>query len=211
MIKVIVTDDHPLFLDGIEKALSENENIDVVGRAADGEALLALLETDIQVDVIVLDISMPKLDGTETVKQLKKKYPNIKILIMTIHNEKEYIINLMNQGVSGYLLKDKGQSELINAIQQIQQGAAYYGLDVLNTIANTPNSPAKPEVAKLSDREIDVLTCIGKGLTSKQISEYLHISENTVHTHRRNLLKKLDLPNEKHLVRYAIKHKYVEL
>ncbi len=210
MINVFLTDDHQMFLDGLEAILKEDQQINIVGMAIDGKELLTRLEeSEDRVDVTVLDIKMPKLNGIEAAKEIVEKYPNMKILVISMHKEKNYIMNLMEIGVSGYILKNKSKENLINAIHQVHAGNPYFGLDVL-AVASERREKKEP-TESLTRREIEVLCKIAEGYTTNEIAKQLEIGATTVITYRRNLLFKLDKKNDKHLVRYAIKNGYVDL
>jgi len=208
-IKVLLADDQQLFVDGMVALLKPVEDIEVIGTVYDGEQVLTFLE-ETQPDVIVLDIEMPNLDGVEATEIIKKQYPKIKILILSMYNQKSFIARLMSLGASGYILKNKSKEELVSAIYNVNRGNAHYGLEVINELAKNRTSTPQPTKVALSERQIDVLKKIAEGYTTKQISENLFISEPTVNTHRRNLLKKLNVPNEKFLVRYAIREGYID-
>ena len=158
--------------------------------------------------MVVLDIRMPELNGIETTKIIKKEYPNTKVLILTMYNQKDFIMQLMRVGASGYILKNKSSEELLMAIHNIHKGHSHYGLEILNTATSISNTT---EEVNLTKREEEVLILIAEGQTTKEISAKLNIAEPTVNTHRRNLLQKLEVPNDKYLVRYAIKHGLVSL
>ena len=210
MIRIVIADDHQMFLDGIKAFLSGVPEIEIVGEGQNGLEVLEILKKE-TVDVAVLDVNMPKMDGIETTRQIKANYPNIKVLIVTMFNEKNFILNLMQAGANGYILKNKSKEELVGAIHNVFKGNSHFSLDVLNTVSNTSVSTQKEEVVELTDREKEVLCEIAEGLTTKQIAKKLFISEPTVNTHRRNLLSKIGVSNEKFLVRYAIKHGFIEL
>lgn len=208
MIKVLLADDHRLFIDGMKAMLQQEKDIEIVGQASNGDEVLAFLETN-PVDVVVLDIEMPKTDGIEATQIIRKEYPKTKVLILSMYNKKSFIIKLMQAGASGYILKDKSKGELIGAIHNVYKGLPHFSLEVLSQITRQDLEPSHE--VQLSERELQVLCLIAEGLTSKEISGELHIAEATVNTHRRSLLNKLEVPNEKHLVRYAIKQGLVEL
>lgn len=208
MIKVLLADDHQLFIDGMKALLERAPEIEVVAEASDGQQVLEQLES-IQVDVIILDIEMPNLDGVAATEFIRKKYPKTKVLIVTMYNKKEFIVNLMKYGASGYILKNRTKEELLQAIHTVYRGGSHYTLEVLDTATSIDES--FPEEGKLTEREEEVLCKIAEGLTSKEMAALLFISETTVNTHRRNILSKLNLPNATSLVRYAIKNGYVEL
>lgn len=208
MIKVLVADDHQLFLDGLKSLLKEDSEIEVIGEALDGHEVLELLEQH-PIDIAILDIEMPNLNGVETTRLIRQKYPKTKVLILTMYNKKDFIVNLMKYGASGYILKNKTTKELLEAIHNIYHGKIHYSLEVLNTATTIDDNHYEEGI--LTEREEQVLIKIAEGYKSREVSELLFISEATVNTHRRNILAKLNLPNVAHLVRYAIKNGYVEL
>ena len=206
MIKILLADDHQMFTQGMSFILNQEENIEIIGTASNGKEVLEILEDNF-VDIAILDIEMPKLDGIETTKIIKSRFPRTKVLIVSMFRKKEFIVNLMSLGVSGYVLKEKSKDQLIHAIYQVYGGNVHFGIEILNELANG-KIEEKAEEPELTDREKDVLREIGNGNSTKEISQILQIEETTVNTHKRNLRHKLDVPNEKHLVRYAIKHGY---
>ncbi|MEO1519011.1 MAG: response regulator transcription factor [Bacteroidota bacterium] len=211
MIKVLLADDHQMFLDGLRAVLDHDASIEIVGEALDGTQVLDKLEEVHQeLDIVVLDVRMPKMDGVEATKEIIRLYPAVKVLILSMHNRKHYILQLMEIGISGYVLKNRSKEDLVQAIHSIHDGKPYYSLDVLSMIS-TRDPEEKGPISPLTEREIEVLCKIAEAKTTRQISEELHISEATVNTHRRNLLLKLNKSNDKHLVRYAIKMGYISL
>lgn len=204
MINVLIADDHQLFLDGLDALLKEHAEISVIGKANNGNEVLSLLEKGLSPDIAILDVEMQPLNGVETAQFLRKSYPKIKILILSMHKDKNYIVRLMNLGVSGYVLKNKSKEQLVHAIRQVAAGSVYFGIDVLEELAN-PSKEAPAEMPNLTDREVQVLKQIGEGKTTKEIAALLYIQDHTVNTHKRNLRHKLNAPNEKYLVRLAIK------
>jgi len=209
MIKVLLADDHQMFIDGMKVYLDKYDHIEIVGEANNGEQVLDILEST-SVDVVVLDIEMPEMDGIETTKFIRKNYTNTKVLILSMYDEKEFIIKLMSHGASGYILKNKSKEELLTAINNVAEGRTHYGLEIMNQVIAV-SKLNKDEDIQLTEREIEVLQKVAEGYSSKEAATALNISETTVNTHRRNIMAKLELPNATHLVRYAIKNGYVKL
>ncbi|MEM8908311.1 MAG: response regulator transcription factor [Bacteroidota bacterium] len=212
MIRVLLVDDQQMFLDGMKAFLELEKDIEIVATANNGDEALTALQQHPDIDVIVLDVEMPPgKDGIETTRIIKRTsdFRDIKVLILTMYNRKNFIVRLMEVGANGYILKNKSKEQLVQAIHRVHSGQPYFGLEILET-ATSANSMLEQEV-QLTDREIDVLRLIAEGMTTREIAKTLGISEPTVNGHRRNLLRKLDFSNDKHLVRYAIKKGIVEL
>ncbi|WP_445721339.1 response regulator [Flavobacterium sp.] len=203
--KIIIADDHNMFLEGIASLLSNSDDVEIVGKASNGKEALSLLEKT-KTDIIVLDISMPEMDGIEVAKYIKKKYPDLKTLILSTHSNSHMIAKLIRIGIDGYLLKNAEKDELLYAIKKIKSGSTYYSKEVTE-IHNEYESNLKQNLAtttELSNREKEILILIAQQLTAAEIAEKTFISLNTVNTHKRNLLSKLNVKNTAGLVKYAI-------
>lgn len=203
--KIIIADDHTMFLEGITSLLNNVSEIEIVGKAVNGKEVLLLLEKT-KTDIIVLDISMPEMDGIEVTKIIKKKYSNLKILILSTHSNSQMIAKLIRIGIDGYLLKNAEKDELLYAIQKINLGETYFSKEVA-IIHNKYETNFKQNLAtttELSNREKEILILIAKQYTAAEIAEKTFISLNTVNTHKRNLLSKLNVKNTAGLVKYAI-------
>jgi DNA-binding NarL/FixJ family response regulator len=206
MIQIIIADDHQMFIDGLKSLLSGEQDIEVVGEALNGLETLKLLETT-HADLVLLDINMPEMDGIETTKQMQLKFPSVKILMLTMHNNTEFIFSLMNAGASGYILKNTGRIELIEAIHSVYAGKTFYSKEVSDTILQNiskKETDKKLDEVHLTDREKDVLKLIAQEYSTQEIATTLFISVNTVETHRKNLLGKLQAKNIAGLVKFAI-------
>ncbi len=214
--KIILADDHALFIRGINRLLSEKKDIEVIGEAKDGAELLELLET-LQPDMILIDISMPNVNGIEAVRKIKKLYPEIKILILSMHKSKEYLNSTISAGADGYILKEDSDNELFSAIETVREGGSYLNLNLamdlskeLNKGGNTSDYPEDSEIS-LSKREKEILKMIAEGNSNKGVSDILCISIRTVENHRSNIMKKLNTNKIADLVRYAYNEKIIEL
>ncbi len=214
--KIILADDHALFIRGINRLLSEKKNIEVIGEAKDGAELLELLET-LQPDMVLIDISMPKVNGIEAVRKIKKLYPEIKILILSMHKSKEYLNSTISAGADGYILKEDSDNELFSAIETVREGGSYLNLNLamdlskeLNKTGNGNDYPDDSEIS-LSKREKEILKMIAEGNSNKGVSDILCISIRTVENHRSNIMKKLNTNKIADLVRYAYNEKIIEL
>ncbi|MEX0273837.1 MAG: response regulator [Flavobacteriaceae bacterium] len=207
MIQIIIADDHEIVLEGIISLIDPNDGIEIKGTASNGEQVVPLLEGN-QVDIAVLDINMPGIDGIDLTKLIKEKHPSVKILILSMYNEIGYIRKAIEAGAHGYILKNKGKEEFTTAIKEIHQGRDYFGEEVKTTLIASHRSKEVHGEIRLTKREKEVLHLIANGYTTPQISESLHIANSTVETHRRNLIEKTGVGSTKGLVKYAIENGY---
>lgn len=206
MINVLIADDHQMFIDGLKALLQDLPGIKVVGEASNGKEAVVHCK-DHSVDLVIMDVNMPEMDGVEATKELCKTNKNLKILGLSMHRDRHFISDMLKSGASGYILKNTGKKELLDAIQTLYKGETYVSEEV-NKILLTSflKDSAKYEVnEKLSGRETEVLESIAIGLTTLEIGEKLFISKNTVETHRKNLLYKLKAKNTAELVNNAYK------
>jgi DNA-binding NarL/FixJ family response regulator len=208
-IRILIADDHKMMLDGLRSLLASETNIKIVAQATNGIQVLDILAHE-EIDVAVIDISMPEMNGYDTVLAIKQKYPATKVIILSLHKDETHVGKMLNAGVTGYIIKDRGSDELVKAINEVAAGNEYYDSEVLKVSVNSlKNKSAGPEKEiSFTPREKEVLHSIADGLTSKQIGEKLFIAESTVETHRKNLLAKLSLPNSKYLMKFAIEKGY---
>lgn len=206
-IKIIIADDHTMFLEGIVSLLDKEENIVILGKTENGKGIFKIMENAVP-DIILLDISMPEMDGIEVTKIIKQEYPAVKILIVSTHSHTQMIAKLIRMGVDGYLLKNAEKQELLHAIYTIQKGETYFCKEVQERNEEN-NSKIKSEtfyITELSSREKEILILIAHEYTGAEIAEKTCISLNTVNTHRRNLISKLNVKNTAGLVKYAIEY-----
>lgn len=199
--KVLIVDDHPMFGDSIAYLLKDVNFIKIVGVENNGKDAIGWLSTN-QVDIILMDISMPIMDGIETTSFISKKYPNIKVIALTALEEQHIVKEMLRVGAKGYISKGEQVENIINAIIAVEKGNIFY---FGKTYSSTDNISfvSTPEDA-LSDRERDIMRCIALGLSTKDIAENLFISPNTVKTHRSNIMSKLNIKTTVELVRYAV-------
>jgi two-component system response regulator NreC len=205
-IKVLLVDDHQIIIDGLKSLLKNNNEFLVAGEAGNGREALRILDL-IEIDVVLMDIDMPVLNGIDTLKEINRRRSGQKVIILSMHNEAGMIKSLIDLGASGYLLKNCSQEELITAIQKVAAGQSYFSTDVTLALLKPANS-SNPEIRNelLTDRETEILKLIAAGYSNKEIGDKLFISHRTVDTHRTNLMKKLDVSNIAGLISYAIKN-----
>lgn len=201
-ISVLLADDHPLVQDGIRTRLNEIEDLVVIGVASDGKELIEKAEA-LQPDVIIADISMPYINGLEATRILTQSHPNINVLILTMHDNREYMQNAIDSGAKGYILKDQPAHEMIDAVRSIAQGNTHFCSSATNIMSD------KKSPNKLTKREQSILIELLNGLNNKTIANKLSISVRTVECHRGNIYRKLDSHSMAGLIRYAKKHGYI--
>ena len=207
-IRILLADDHAVVREGIRTRLETQSNIHVVAEAANGlEAIEKAKE--LRPDIVMMDISMPVMNGLDAAKQLQTILPEIKVLILTMHQSKEYILKFQRYGVKGYILKEVSASEMINAIETISYGGTYYSSGVSQALLDGANAEASTE--ELTARERMILAHVAEGYSSKEIARKLNISVRTVETHRRNIKTKLGVHTAAGLTKYAIEHGIVDL
>jgi len=212
MINVMLADDHSLIREGIKQLLEFDESIKVVAQAADGFECISVLE-DVKPDVLLLDINMPNMNGLEVLSELKRKRAKMKILILTVHNEVEYLIKAMDFGVDGYILKDSGSNELREAIHKVYNGEQYIEPDLIPALnSRVINRDIDQEkIESLTKREIEILKQIAGGRFNKEIADSLNITERTVKNHISNLFKKIDVNDRTQAAVFAIRNNLVTL
>jgi two-component system, NarL family, response regulator NreC len=213
-IRIFLADDHTILREGIRSLLENESDMEVVGEAEDGHQAVKMVR-QIKPDVVLMDIAMPRLNGLEATSQIKKLIPDSKILILTMHDNEEYIRKALASGAMGYILKDAAARELMDAIRAVYRGEAVLSPAVTRLVIEDYLrwGDLKPEVPQddLSEREREILQLIAEGNTNKQIAEILCISIKTVQAHRSNLMNKLDLHDRGELIKYAIQKKIIEI
>ena len=211
-IKVMIADDHKMIREGIKQLLELDENISVVAMASDGEECLSLLK-DWLPDVLLLDINMPNKNGLEVLEEIKDQNLDVKVIILTVHNEVDYLLRAVEMGVDGYILKDSGSAELINAIIMVMNGESYIQPDMipmLNSKMVIRNSD-KEKIKNLTKRELEVLILVSEGMFNKEIADKLEISERTVKNHISNIFKKIDVADRTQAAVFAIKNSLIHI
>ncbi len=210
MIKIIIADDHPIVRAGLKQIILEDTYITVAGEASKGSELLQKVRKQ-DYDVVLLDLSMPGMDGIDVLKQLRLEKPNLPVIILTIHPESQYALRVLKAGAAGYLTKDSASDELIKAIHKVYGGGKYISPSLAEKIAFAlDKDTGKLPHEALSDREYQVFCLIGTGKTVSQIAEALSLSVKTVSTYRTRILEKMQLQNNAELIHYAVQNKLVE-
>lgn len=211
-IKILLADDHKIVRDGIKLMLEPQAGIDVVAEAENGKEVLKKLENQM-VDLIVMDINMPEMDGITATRSIKEKYPDLKILALTMSNDDLHIRQMIQAGASGYIMKSAGRNELKEAILTIMDGKHYFSDEATQSImmdlVKGKGKSSSPDPIHITDRELEILELIVKEFTNQEIAEKLYISSRTVDAHRRNLLQKTGARNTAGLVKYAFQHNIV--
>ena len=215
-IKVVIAEDHTIVRKGLCALLQGEPDIEVVGEAENGREALRIVERLLP-DVVVMDIAMPGLNGLETTRQLKKKFPNMKILILTMHDNEEYIFETLRAGASGYLIKRSAPNELISAIQSVYRNESFLSpaisKKVIDGFVQSGGSAMREDAdaARLTTREREILQLIAEGNSLREISRLLHISIKTVESHKAHIMEKLSLRSIAELTQYAIRKGLIRL
>jgi DNA-binding NarL/FixJ family response regulator len=208
-IRILLADDDPLILAGFKAMLDGNEELEIIGEACDGRELLELAKKH-SPDIILADINMPGLSGLEALEALSGLDMPGKFIVLSMHEEPEYIHRALRIGAAGYLLKNIERQELHRAIKTVFDGGKYFSPSVITILAQSFSDPPKPEISDLTAREKEVLALVSKGMSTKQIAHSLGISGRTVESHRINMLKKMNVSNTAELVKLAIELKLLE-
>jgi two-component system response regulator NreC len=210
-MRILLADDHTLVRAGVRKILEAQPEVGDVAEVADGEAALQALQQQ-PADVLVLDLTMPGLDGFEVLKRAKELMPDLMVLVLTMHANPEYVARAVQAGADGYLLKDSAVDDLVAGIQSVAAGRAYYSPAVQRALTDLARArPVGPRsLGALTEREREVLRMVAEGQTTKEIAQRLDISERTVESHRANLMRKLDLRSVARLTQFAIREGLLE-
>ena len=212
MISVLVADDHGIVREGLRRLLESEPDLKVEGVASNGQEVLDQAEL-YRPDAIVLDITMPKLGGLETLERLRAKHPSIKVILLSVHSDPPFIQSAIALGADGYVLKNGRAEEIIIAVREVMNGGSYFSPVVAREIVEQLRKPKQPEAepfSLLSKREREVLHLIADGLSAKEIAVELGISTKTVEAHRTSLMRKLGVRKATELVRYALRHGLIE-
>lgn len=209
VIRVILAEDHTIVRKGLRSLLEGEEDIEVIGEAGDGKEAITLVEQK-KPDIVVMDIGMPQLNGLEATRRIKKKFPETKVLILTMHTNEEYVFEILQAGASGYVVKKAAPTELVSALRAVKQGESFLSPSISKKVIDeylqrSGEAKRRGAFELLTDREREVLQLIAEGNSTRGIAGRLFISTKTVETHRSNLMEKLDLHGTADLTRYAIR------
>jgi DNA-binding NarL/FixJ family response regulator len=208
--KVVIVEDHRLFREGLKSMLADKSEFEVVGEAGDGVEAITCIRRR-KPNLVLLDLSMPKMNGISVMREIKSQFPEIKILALTIHESDRYVLEAFEAGADGYCLKDAGRNELMVAVSSVLEGKTYISPTISDNVMEGYLTGRKKLKSKttwdtITPREREVLKLLGEGYQNKEIAEMLHISVKTVEKHRANIMTKLDLHNAAALTAYAIEH-----
>lgn len=208
-IKILLADDHQLVRKGFCALLEELDFVEVAGEAANGQEVIGLLRRGVKTDIVLLDYEMPLLNGLETLDQIKRDFFGVKVILLTMLNQRELIQSAVEKGVNGFLFKNASLDELSEAIRRVAKGDNYFASEVTLTLLKPAHHPDQTLLRQLTEREIEVLRLVAQGLSSTEIGAQLFISPRTVDTHRNNLIQKLGVNGIAGLVQFALKNKLV--
>lgn len=210
MIEVMLVDDHKMIREGMKQLLEFDNEIKVIAEASGGAECLEILQEKIP-DLLLLDINMPEMNGIEVVKKIRKNNIPVKILMLTVHKEVEYLLHLMDLGIEGYILKDSDSTELIKAIEAVVKGETYIQAELMPALNSklVKRDTDREKLDVLTDREIEVLKLVAEGKFNKEIAAQLHISERTVKNHISNIFKKIDVCDRTQAAVFAIKNNMI--
>ncbi|HOM82347.1 MAG TPA: response regulator transcription factor [Armatimonadota bacterium] len=208
-IRLLLADDHAILRSGLRLLLSEQPDMEVVGEAADGEEAIEKTR-ELNPDILLLDITMPGVGGLEVLERIKKECPQVRVVVLTMHDDESYMERVMASGGSGYVLKKAADTELISAIRAVHQGGVYLHPSMTRALVNQLQRRSAAQErqsrleSKLSEREREVLKLIAEGYTNKEIADMIFLSVKTVETHKAHIMDKLELRSRAELVRYAL-------
>ena len=207
---IVVVDDHEIMRDGLSAMLGNEPEFEVVGTAADGKSAIAAVD-EYRPDVVIMDLSMPRTDGAQAITQIKRRHPDTRVVVLTFHKEDAYIHAALEAGADGYVLKDDGRAELVSAVRNVRRGRSFLSPGICGHVMSgylhggaAGRASAGWEV--LSAREREVLKLVAEGYKTREIADYLSLSEKTVEKHRSNMMRKLDLHGVSAVTSYAIEN-----
>lgn len=213
--EIVIAEDHTILRQGLRALLSSDPDFEVVGEAEDGRAAVRSVET-LSPDLLLMDLSMPRMNGMEAITEIKKRSPDTRIVVLTVHKGEEYVLSALRAGADGYVLKDAGRDELVTAVKKVLEGKRYLSPDISDKVIEgylegRRSSKDQTPWDTLTQREREILKLIAEGYKNKEIAEHLFISLKTVEKHRSNLMRKLDLHNTAALTAFAMEKGIIEI
>lgn len=214
MTRILLADDHGIVRQGLRAVLARDGSLEVVGESGDGHEAVRLAET-LQPDIVIMDISMPRLNGIEAARQIVRANPRTRVIILTMHSDETYLVRALSAGVKGYLLKESAEVDLIRAVETVSQGKPFFSPAVTSALLEDylrymQQRNLQDSYELLTEREREVLQLLAEGKTNKEAATCLDVSLNTIETHRTNLMQKLGLHNTAEIVLYAVRKKIIQ-
>ncbi len=209
-IRILIADDHKIVRDGLSGLIRTQKDMEIIGEAENGMTAVKLA-SKASPDIVIMDVSMPDLNGMEATRKIISAAPNAKVIALSMHSDRRYVLGMLEAGVKGYVIKDSAFAELAGAIRAVSANKSYLSPGITDIVVNAYAGNGEFKGNALSNREREVLQLLAEGRTVKKISELIHISIKTVETHRRNIMVKLDLKNSADLIRYALKEGFSSL
>jgi two-component system nitrate/nitrite response regulator NarL len=212
-IRLLLVDDHPVVRRGMRSCLSGIHHVEVIAEAVDGQEALNKVK-ELSPDVVLMDIDMPNKNGLEATSQIRKEFPTVRVLILSVHSNREYVLQIIRSGAQGYVLKDAAPEELVRAIESVDNGEPFFSPDVSQIVLNQYLEEAGAEAdgsVKLTTRERQVLSMIAEGQSNKEMANHLGVGVRTIETHRERVMNKLDIHSVAGLTKYAITNGIVKL
>ncbi len=211
-VRILIVDDHQMFIDGIKSLLIGQDRYQIVAEANDARTALELMASETY-DILISDLSMPEMSGTELVKEVKTKYPDTKVLVLSMHNNRETVGEILMTEAEGYILKNTGKKELLEALDRLSDDGTFYSKDVMALMFERMKKERKIEAAtkSLTEREIEILQLIAQEYSSEEIADKLFISRRTVDTHRKHIFQKTECKTLVGLIKYAIRNEIAKL
>lgn len=213
-IKIMLADDHQMFLDGLSSLLAQLKDVQILAAVNSGKEVLEKLQL-LSPDLVIVDLNMPVMDGVETTREIKKRYPHVKVLGLTMENDLQAVTAMLEAGASGYILKNTGKTELEQAVRQVVQGQPYLSQSISTQLAQNllqnfqQKKEDQNELSSLTEREVEILKMIACENSNTEIADQLFISPKTVETHRKNLMRKIGVRNSLGVYKFAVKHKLI--
>jgi len=212
-IRVLLADDHGIVRKGLRFLLDRQPGMEVVGEAADGRDAVRLAET-VSPDVVIMDVAMPSLNGIEAAAQMTRRNPRIRVIMLSMHSDEDYLLSALNAGAKGYLLKDSAEEDLVRAIESVHRGTSFFSPSIAKTMMDDymrylQQRNLQDSYELLTEREREVLQLLAEGKSNKEVASLLEISVYTVETHRLHLMQKLNLHNTAEIVLYAVRKKII--